>query len=118
MMKRKNVVLLGAGVCALVFLFACCSNILSTPIGDLMRSPRDYDGKHLKISGTVTDRESFLLTKYFVLRDKTGEIHVVTSRVLPNVGDSVTVRGQLEEAFSLGDVRALIFVEDSPEKEH
>jgi len=33
----------------------------------------------------------------------------VISRVLPNVGNSVTVHGRLEEAFSLGEVSALVY---------
>jgi cytochrome c-type biogenesis protein CcmE len=91
---------------------ASCSGIFSTSIGDLVKSPRDYDGKHLKISGIVTEKNSILVAKYFVLKDKTGEIRVKTSRVLPNVGEHVVVHGRLEEAFSLGDFRALVFIED------
>jgi len=117
-MKKKIRILSIAVLCMLVALFASCNSVLSTPIGNLLRSPRDYDGKHLAISGTVTEKNSFLFTKYFLLQDKTGEIHVVTSRMLPNVGDSVTVHGRLEEAFSLGEVSALVFIEDSQEKEH
>ena len=116
-MEKKTGTLSTAAICMLVALLASCSSFLSTPIGDLMRSPRDYDGKHLKISGTVTEKDSLLFAKYFVLRDKTGEIHVVTSRILPNVGESVIVRGRLDEAFSFGDASALVFVEDLPEKE-
>lgn len=102
----------------LVVVFSSCDGVFSTPIGNLRRSPRDYDGKRLTISGIVMEKNSFLFTKYFVLQDKTGEIHVVTDRVLPNVGDSTTVHGRLEEAFSLGDVSALVFIEDSGETEH
>ena len=55
------------------------------------------------------------MVKSFVLKDKTGEIRVITDRVLPNVGDKVVVHGRLEEAFSLGNFSTLIFIEDSPE---
>ena len=113
---RRIAIAASALVLLSVVLLAGCSGVLSTPIGDLVKSPRDYDGKELKISGTVTEKNSFLVAKYFVLKDKTGEIPVVTDRVLPNVGDTVTVHGQLKEAFSLGSFSALVFVED-PQKD-
>jgi hypothetical protein len=50
----------------------------------------------------VTEKSSLLVVKSFVLKDKTGEIRVITDRVLPNVGDKVVVHGRLEERFLLG----------------
>jgi len=105
-----------ASIVLSLLLLAGCSGMVSTPIGDLVESPRKYGGKHLKISGTVTEKNSFLVAKYFVLKDKTGDIRVMTTRVLPNAGEKVVVHGRLEEAFSLGDFSALVFVEDPKEE--
>jgi len=114
-MKKISIVS-SASIVLSLLLLAGCNGMLSTPIGDLVKSPRKYDGKHLKISGTVTEKNSFLVAKYFVLKDKTGEIRVLTTRVLPNVDDKVEVRGRLEEAFSLGDFSTLVFIEDPKEE--
>jgi cytochrome c-type biogenesis protein CcmE len=113
---KKHLFISSASIVLSLLLFAGCSGMFSTPIGDLVESPRKYDGKHLKISGTVTERNSFFVAKYFVLKDKTGEIRVMTTRVLPNVGEKVVVHGRLKEAFSLGDLSALVFIEDPQEE--
>ena len=48
-----------------------------------------------------------------MLRDKTGEIIVVTKKPLPEVRSKVRVTGKIDEAFSIGDQRLLVFVEES-----
>jgi uncharacterized protein YdeI (BOF family) len=103
---------LPALVCALIIFSSACNGGFPTPIANLLSSPRDYDGKRLTLSGKVVEKNSLLFTKYFVLRDRTGEIHVVTDRVLPNVGATVRVQGHLKEVFSFGQASALVFVED------
>src|SRR5512137_1814656 len=77
-------------------------NINHTPIGEIMANPRNYDEKITTISGEVTDRTSLFIVKYFVLKDKTGEITVVTERPLPVIGSKVRVRGKVKESFALG----------------
>jgi hypothetical protein len=92
------------------------SNVAHTPIGKVVENPRAYDGKDITISGQVTDRASLLFVKYFQLKDNTGEITVVTNRVLPSVGAKVRVKGHVEQAFAMGDKQMLVFVEGSGEK--
>jgi hypothetical protein len=46
--------------------------------------------------------------KYFVIRDGTGEVAVVTTRPLPKKGESIKVSGTVEEAFSIGDKQLLV----------
>lgn len=83
-----------------------------TPIGNILKEPRKYEEKNLTIAGKVTDRASLLVVKYFRVKDKTGEIVVVTGRTLPAVGSEVRVTGRVEEAFSLGTEQLLVFVEE------
>jgi aspartyl/asparaginyl-tRNA synthetase len=82
-----------------------------TSIGDLLKSPRSYDRKIITISGDVTNRTNLLAVKFFTLKDGSGEIAVVTERVLPNIGEKVRVRGRVKEAFALGDTQLIVFVE-------
>lgn len=83
-----------------------------TPIGNIMKDPRAYDEKSLTIAGEVTDRASLFVIKYFRVKDKTGEIMVVTRRSLPSIGSKVRVKGRVEEAFSIGTEQMLVFVEN------
>lgn len=83
----------------------------STPIGNILKDPRSYEGKELTIAGEVTDRTSLIVVKYFRLRDKTGEIMVVTDKTLPAVGSRLRVKGKVREAFSIGPEQLLVFVE-------
>lgn len=87
-----------------------------TPIGKILKNPREYDGKTITIAGEVTDRTSLLIVKYFRVKDKTGEIVVLTDRSLPPAGSKVRVKGHMKEAFAIGDKQMLVFVEGEEEK--
>jgi hypothetical protein len=100
------VALLGAGVW---YYFAKLDH---TPIGNILKNPRDYEGKEITIAGEVTSRISLVFVKYLKVRDKTGEIIVVTRKILPSVGSKVKMKGKIEEAFSLGEEQMLVFVEE------
>lgn len=82
-----------------------------TPIGDIVSNPREYDGKMLIIEGKVTERLSLLAIKSFVVQDETGEIKVITTNVMPEIGSHVRIRGSVHEAFSLGNLQVLVFKE-------
>lgn len=103
-------VVLGGGV------FYYFAKIDHTPIAKILKNPRDYDGKQLTIAGVVTDKTSLILMKYFKVKDDSGEIIVITKRSLPEVGNKVRVKGNVEEAFSLGAEQILVFVESTEVK--
>lgn len=100
-------------VLVLVFLVTGCTScgIGTTKIGDITGHPRDYANKEVTVSGEVTETFSFFVVKYFVLRDSTGEITVVTERPLPAKGEKIKVKGVVREAFSMGTKTALVLVE-------
>lgn len=54
-----------------------------------------------------------IIVKHFVVKDKTGEISVLTDRMLPSVGSQLTVHRNINPAFSLCTREATVFVEDS-----
>lgn len=96
-----------------LLLWTCSEGLFSTPIGKIQAGPRDYDGKAVTVKGTVTDSANLLFMKYFVVKDGTGEIHVVTERIIPRKGEMVTVKGRVQEAFALGDQRLIVIVESA-----
>lgn len=102
------------GILVVAALFGvACSGLLPTRIGDIHASPRKFDGKQVTVKGTVTEAVNLLFVKYFVVRDDTGDIPVVTERILPARGETVTIKGKVQEAFALGDERLLVIVESS-----
>jgi hypothetical protein len=82
-----------------------------TFIGKIVKDARVYEGKMITIKGTVTERVSFMTMKYFKLKDRTGEIMVITENPLPPVGDKIAVQGMVHDAFSLGGEQLLVFIE-------
>ncbi len=98
----------------LIILLAGCTR--ATPIKKILANPRDYGGKTVTISGTVTEITGFLFFKYFVVKDKTGEITVITSRPLPQKGAQIRVTGTVQEAFAIGSREVVVIVESEPKK--
>ena len=88
----------------------------ATDIGKIISNPRDYVGRELTVSGTVQGRFSMFFAKYFILKDASGEITVITDRPLPAVGAQIKVKGHVEESFSLGDQQHLVFIENKSSK--
>jgi len=83
------------------------------PIENVLANPRDYEGRNITISGKVTDSVSFLVIKAFLLTDSTGQIFVVTDRIIPQKGTQLKVTGTIVETFSLGDQTLTVFKEQS-----
>jgi hypothetical protein len=87
-----------------------------TFIGKIVKNPKVYEGKMITIKGTVTERVQFMVMKYFKLKDRTGEIMVITENQLPSVGDKLAVKGMVHDAFSLGGEQILVFMEKDGRK--
>lgn len=91
-----------------------CNQIGAVPIGKVLSNPRDYEGQDITISGTVTDAISLFVIKAFVVSDDTGQIYVVTERILPKKGNKVRIKGTVVEAFSFGDQTMTVLKELPP----
>lgn len=102
----------------LLMSLAACSACLTTPIQEIKAKPREYADKRVKVAGTVTETFSLLVLKGFVLNDGTGDIYVVTKKVMPAQGEQIAVKGTVREAFSLGDRHVLILLEDGKNAEY
>lgn len=96
-------------------LLAGCPGVLTTPIGKILENPRDYTGKEVTVSGEVTEVFGFFTVKYFVVKDRTGEITVVTQKTLPKKGNTVRIKGTVKEAFAIGDSQKIVITEHEGE---
>jgi cytochrome c-type biogenesis protein CcmE len=107
-------------IAAFVFLFGLlsigCISMFPTPINKILENPRDYDGRPVTISGEVTEAVSLVFIKYFVVKDETGQITVITKRPLPREGSKVIVEGTVQDAFSVGDKQVIVIVEEEKKK--
>jgi hypothetical protein len=99
---------------SLILLLIGCTTV--TSIKKILDDPRGYDGKTVTIAGEVDNVMSLVFFKYFVVRDETGEITVITGRPLPNKGAQITVTGTVQEEFSIGDKQVIVIVESEPKK--
>lgn len=69
-----------------------------TPIGEINRSPGRYEGKEIKVRGTVKDLSKlpFIDTKIYTLLDETGEITVFTKNTLPAMGETIAIKAAVK----------------------
>lgn len=96
-----------------ILLLACDQGFFATPIGSILKNPRDYEGKLVKVSGVVTESMNIFIVKGFKLKDDTGEIFVITDKILPKVGSKATAQGYIEEGFTIGDAQSIVIMEGS-----
>lgn len=94
---------LGAGVYVYYF--------QPVPIEKLRENPRAYGGKTVRIRGEVLNHASVLGYGAFDLQDQTGQITVVTSLPTPQVGEILTVEGEVRQPFSMGSLNLTVFKE-------
>ncbi len=93
------------------------SRIRPAEIEKILSNPRAYEGKVVTIEGEVTDRTAFFIAvKFFRVKDKTGEMTVVTKRILPEIGSTVRVKGKIDEVFAIGDQKFIVLVEESTDE--
>jgi hypothetical protein len=93
------------------------SYVQPTAIEKIMSNPSAFAGKEVTIEGEVTDRTAFFgVLKFYKVKDTSGEIIVVTRGSLPEIKSIVGVKGRIDDAFSLGDQKLVLFVERSVEK--
>lgn len=111
----KKTFLYALSVLVLLSLFGCMG-LGTTKIADIKNNPRNYVGKEVTVSGTVTRTFSLFVIKYFTLNDNTGEITVITERPLPREGQQLKVKGVVREAFAIGPQSHLV-VQEEPQQE-
>lgn len=88
-----------------------CKISSGTSIKEILDNPREFSGKEIQVKGEVLDTFSLVVIKYFTLKDNTGEITVVTSKLLPKKGTTIKIKGNVEEAFSIGNQQLIVINE-------
>jgi hypothetical protein len=84
-----------------VLLIAGCASV--TPIRDLLNDPSHYDGKTVRVEGTVQGAVGGLGVGAYEVKDKTGRLTVVTDRTdPPRTGTKIDVKGKFQALLSLG----------------
>ena len=66
-----------------------------TPIRELVEQEKTEDST-IYLQGTVIDRAPFLENGSYQLQDETGTIWVLTNGVLPQPGDQIMIKGEIE----------------------
>ncbi len=98
--------LFGAAVLAAALVLPACDKLAigADHIGTLLENPTAYQGKTVKVAGTVTNalQVPFVGLRLYTVRDNTGEIAVVTNGELPAVGQKVVARGIFSNVATLG----------------
>jgi len=95
-------ILLLLGLLLLAFSTVGCS---PNKIGDILDNPSQYEGEELTVSGTIGETIWFALLEKgaYQVGDGTGNIWIITSQPPPQKGQTVSVRGTLQPAITLGD---------------
>ena len=107
---------LGRALLPAVALAWGCAALFATKIGDIEKTPGQYDGRTVTIAGKVTATHDLLVVKYYEVNDGTGEIAVVTDSALPKEGEHVRVKGQVKQAFAIGTAHLVVIVEQPPSR--
>ncbi|MBL0170575.1 MAG: hypothetical protein IPP90_07560 [Gemmatimonadaceae bacterium] len=83
----------------LVGLSACSRAI---HIKDLLDKPQEYDGKTVRVQGTVTQSVGVLGTGAYEIDDGTGKIYVIAKgQGVPRQGAKTKAKGRFESVFSI-----------------
>lgn len=89
--------------------------VKTVTVKELLDRPRDYENTIVEIEGEVTSTYFLFLIKFFCLRDKTGEIVVLTERILPKQGERIKIKGRLSDVFSVGGQFFAVIKEEKEE---
>lgn len=85
---------------AAAVLTAGCAS--ATPIGELLAEPGRYDGREVRVEGTVTRAAGVLGMGAYEVEDETGSIVVVAQGGgVPAEGVRARVKGTFQSVFSL-----------------
>jgi RecJ-like exonuclease len=94
--RARTTLMLGM---VLVGLNACSRAI---HIKDLLDKPQEYDGKTVRVQGTVTQSVGVLGTGAYEIDDGTGKIYVIAKgQGVPRQGAKTKAEGRFESVFSI-----------------
>ncbi|HET7225057.1 MAG TPA: hypothetical protein VFK69_05015 [Candidatus Eisenbacteria bacterium] len=90
---------------------AGCRNS-AVPIRTLLDDPSHWDGRTVRVAGTVTRGAGLLGYGAYTVDDGTGQLNVVSqSGGAPREGASVGVEGTFRAVFTLGTTSGAVLIE-------
>lgn len=86
-----------------------------TPVRDIVAAPANFEGKEVKLRGTVRDvtKLPMLNVKAYTLREDAAEITVSTEGNLPAVNERIALKGTVKSAMILGGQSMGLRVEET-----
>ena len=102
MMFQQRFLILALSVVSFGNLLTACNltsrvGIGTTPIEKVVQSPTSY--KEAIIRGKVTNQFSALGKGAYELKDDSGSMYIWTTKGMPAMSSSITVKGQPQEGF-------------------
>ncbi len=95
--------------CLLLGLAGCGAEMVT--VAQIKSHPRQFVGREVQVRGVVIDLFTFGATRFFRLSDQTGQITILTRKVLPARGERMTVSGVVAEGIAVGAWRQLVIRE-------
>ncbi len=86
-----------------------------TKIGDIVAAPAQFEGKEVKLKGTVTGalQVPVIELRGYTLRDDTGEIAVLTMANVPAAKETVAMSGVVKSVAIVGGQSLGLRVEET-----
>jgi len=95
-----------------LFALAGCASV--TPINQLLNDPSRYDGKTVRVQGTVKGAVGGLGVGAYEIKDNTGSLTVVSDKGdPPRTGANLGVKGKFQALLSLGFKSLAVLREES-----
>ena len=95
-----------------LFVLAGCASV--TPINQLLNDPSRYDGKTVRVKGTVKGAVGGLGVGAYEIKDNTGSLTVVSDKGdPPRTGANLGVKGKFQALLSLGFKSLAVLREES-----
>ena len=95
-----------------LFILAGCASV--TPINQLLNDPSRYDGKTVRVKGTVKGAVGGLGVGAYEIKDNTGSLTVVSDKGdPPRTGANLGVKGKFQALLSLGFKSLAVLREES-----
>ena len=75
-----------------------------TELRAIAENPAQFEGKEVKVRGTVVDvvKLPILEIRVFVLKDETGQMPVQTTNAVPALNQEVMLKGRVESTAIIG----------------
>ena len=75
-----------------------------TDIKDIVQKPAYYEGKEIKVKGTVSNvfKIPFVEIKFYTVKDAGGELTVITDGPLPGTNQDIKIRAVVDSTAIIG----------------